>query len=286
MDPSKLKLEMIDQAKRTLLDLGLRYGPRFISALVILVLGILIVRRIVRVMDDWLTKREMEPPLRMLLVRLLTVLLMALVLMLMLQNLGLELLPLFAGLGVAGIGAGLATKGVFSNLVAGLVIIFTRPFRVGEYIAIAGVEGQVKQVSLFSTQLSHTDRSLVVIPNRRIVGEILHNYGSSRQLDLSIGVAYGTDLAEAFARIAAVLGRNERVLQEPAPVVGINTLADSSIAISVKPWVKVVDFVPAGGEIYRELIREFRVANIEIPFPQREVKLLSPVPSALLPASR
>lgn len=286
MDPSKLKLEMIDQAKRTLIDLAIRYGPRVITALVLLVAGIAIVRRIAHAVDSWLDKKGMEPPLRMLLVRLLNVALFLVVLMLVLQNLGIELLPLFAGLGVAGLGAGLATKGVVSNLLAGLTIIFTRPFRVGEYISIAGVEGQVKQVSLFSTHLTHTDQSIIVVPNRKIVGEILHNYGTSRQLDLCIGVAYGTDLATAFAHIAAVLGRSTRVLKEPAPVVGVQMLADSSIAISVKPWVNVADFAFAGGEIYQGVINEFRAGNIQIPFPQCEVKLLGPAPSPVVPPSR
>ncbi len=111
-----------------------------------------------------------------------------------LQNLGVELLPLIAGLGVAGAGIALATQGVLGNVVAGLSIIFSKPFRVGEYIAIAGVEGTVETISLFSTTLAHVDRSRVIVPNRKIVGEILHNYGRIRQLDVSVGVAYDTDI--------------------------------------------------------------------------------------------
>jgi small conductance mechanosensitive channel len=99
-----------------------------------------------------------------------------------LQNLGIELLPLIAGLGVAGAGIALAMQGVLSNVAAGLTIIFTRPFRVGEYIAIVSVEGEVLDISLFSTVLDAPDLSQVVIPNRKIVGEILHNYGKIRQV--------------------------------------------------------------------------------------------------------
>src|SRR4029077_20628158 len=107
-----------------------------------------------------------------------------------LQNLGVELLPLIAGLGIAGAGVALAMQGVLSNVAAGLTIIFTKPFRVGEYISIVTEEGRVGTITTFRTTLSHTDRSRIVIPNRKIAGEILHNYGTIRQLDVTVGVAY------------------------------------------------------------------------------------------------
>ena len=97
---------------------------------------------------------------------------------------------MLAGLGVAGAGIALATQGVLSNVVAGLTIIFTKPYRVGEYIAIVGVEGRVETINIFSTQLTHADRSRIVVPNRKIVGEILHNYGRIRQCELHVGVSY------------------------------------------------------------------------------------------------
>ena len=153
------------------------------------------------------------------------------------QNLGVELLPLIAGLGVAGAGIALAMQGLLSNLFAGLSIIFTRPFRVGEYIGIVGEEGKVETITLFQTTLSHPDRSLVVIPNRKIVGEILHNYGKIRQLDVTVGVAYDTELNQALTVIQEVLRENARVLQDMTPVIGVRLLADSSINIAVKPWV-------------------------------------------------
>src|ERR1039457_5005198 len=136
---------------------------------------------------------------------------------------------MIAGISVAGVGVGLALQGVLGNLVAGLTIIFTKPFRVGEWVEIAGVAGQVKTIELFTTTLLHTDMSRVVIPNRKIIGDILHNYGGIRQLDLSVGVAYGTDLNDATAIVRRVLTGNPRVLKEPVPVVGETMLADSSI---------------------------------------------------------
>jgi small conductance mechanosensitive channel len=191
-----------------------------------------------------------------------------------LQNLGVELLPLIAGLGIAGAGIALALQGVLGNVAAGLTIIFTRPFKVGEYVSIVGEEGRVEAITLFSTTLGHPDRSLVVIPNRKVVGEILHNYGAIRQLDLRVGVAYDTDLGAAIALVKDLLDGNGRVLPDPSPVIQVATLADSSIEIAVKPWVNVPDYGAARGELNRAIVEAFRQRSIVIPFPQREVRML------------
>ena len=191
---------------------------------------------------------------------------------------GMDVTALIAGVGVAGVGIGLAMQGILSNLMAGLTIIFTKPFRFGEYIEIAGVQGQVTSIELFSTTLLHADHSQVIIPNRKIVGEILHNYGHIRQLDLSVGVAYNTNISGALVIVRGVLTRNARVLKEPAPVVGVTMLADSSINIAIKPWTAVGDYGPAQAEIYQAIVEQFRANNIEIPFPQREVRMLTATP--------
>src|SRR5580698_11350511 len=202
----------IDQAKSTLIDLAIRFGPRLLAALLIIIAGIIVSRWLARWLARGLSRIDLEPPVRQLLGRIAWLLSMTLFVILALQNLGVELLPLIAGLGVVGAGLALATQGVLGNVVAGLSIIFAKPFRVGEYIAIAGVEGVVQGISLFSTTLVHVDHSRVVVPNRKIVGEILHNYGRIRQLDVSVGVAYDTDLPRALALIEEVLRANARIL--------------------------------------------------------------------------
>lgn len=276
-----VNLEVVSQAKKTLIDLAIRYGPKVVTAIILLLIGISVTRRVGGLMQSWLTKRELDVPLRQLLVRLASALLFMVFFMMALQNLGVELLPLFASLGVAGVGVGLAMQGVLSNLVAGLTIIFTRPFRVGEYVALAGVSGQVDSITLFSTKLGHTDGSIVVVPNRKIVGDILHNYGKSRQLDLAVGVAYGTDIGKALSIVHEALNQNARVLKDPKPVVQVTLLADSSINIAIRPWVLVGDYVPAPGEIFQAVLLAYQAQGIQISFPQREVRLLtSPAGSA------
>jgi len=175
---------------------------------------------------------------------------------------------------VAGVGIGFAMQGILSNLIAGLTIIFTKPFRFGEYIEIIGVQGQVTSIELFTTTLLHPDQSRVVIPNRKIVGEVLHNYGHIRQLDLMVGVAYGSNLDTVLQVVRGVLSQNSRVLKEPAPGIGVGPLAESCINIAIKPWTSVGDYGPAQAEIYRAIVEQFQAHRISIPFPQREVRML------------
>lgn len=270
------QLATITYLKQKIVDLSIEFGPRALTALLILVAGFFVSRWFVRAFERGLGKLELEPPVRQLLLRLVRLFVMLLFLLLALQNLNVQLLPLIAGLGVAGAGVAFAMQGVLGNLFAGLTIIFTKPFRVGEYVSMVGVEGRVEAVELFNTKLSHPDLSKVVVPNRKIVGEILHNYGKIRQLDVVVGVAYNTDLNAALAAINQVLSQNVRVLKDPSAVVRVRVLADSSINIEVKPWVNVPDYGPAGGEVNKAIVEEFRARNISIPFPQREVRLLNP----------
>jgi len=178
-----IQLDALEQAKSTLIDLAIKFGPKVLVAILIAIAGFYAARWVGKVVNRSLLKFDLEPPVRLLLVRIAGLLVGGIFIIMALQNLGVELLPLIAGLGVAGAGIALAMQGVLGNLAAGLTIIFTRPFRVGEYVALSGVEGQVEAIDLFSTRLSHPDRSIVVVPNRKIVGEILHNYGAIRQLN-------------------------------------------------------------------------------------------------------
>src|SRR6516165_4768386 len=264
----------ISHTKDTLIELAIRFGPRLLTAALILVVGLFISAWVSSWLTRFLGRRDLEPPLRLLLSRIAWALCFLIFALMALQNLGVELLPLLAGLGVVGAGVALATQGVLSNIVAGLSIIFSKPFRVGEYIAIAGVEGVVESITLFNTTLGHVDRSQVVVPNRKVVGEILHNYGRIRQVEVGVGVAYESDLGMVIDLIQGVLRANPRVLQDPPPVVQPMRFGDSSISIAVKPWVAVQDQVQATGEIYAAVLVALRARGVVIPPPQREVRLI------------
>ena len=268
------QLETLDQVKAAVLDMAVRFGPRVLVAILILVVGYIVSRWAGSMLGRMLKRLRLEPPVRSLLVRCGRLIVLGLFAIMALQNLGVELLPLIAGLGVAGAGIALAMQGILGNLAAGLTIIFTEPCQVGDYISIAKEEGEVLDISLSNTTLGHADRSKVVIPNRKIVGEILHNYGRIRQLNVAVGVSYGTDMNVALGAIDEVLRANPHVLQDPAPGIAITRLADSSVVISVNPWVKVPDYIAAVGEVNKAILETFRARNVVIPFPQREVRMV------------
>jgi small conductance mechanosensitive channel len=252
------------------------HGPSLLSALLILVIGIFVARWLGRAARRWLGRSELqlEPPIQMLGARLIRLLVFIFALLIAADTAGIHVTALLTGLGVIGVGVGLAMQSVLGNLMAGLNLIFTRPFRVGEYIELLGVQGRVLNIELFSTTLLSGDRSEIIIPNHKIVGEILRNYGQIRQLSLSVGVAYGADLNVVLGTVRGVLDKNPRVLKDPAPGVGISLLADSSINVSISPWTTVADYGAAQTEIYQAVVESFRTQNISIPFPQREVRLL------------
>jgi small conductance mechanosensitive channel len=276
----------LDNAKNFITHYYFVYGNKVLGAVVILLAGGLAARWLGKLVQRWLDGKQLEPPVKTLIVRVLRLLIFGLTLVIALDEFGVPITTLVAGISVAGVGIGLAMQGVLGNLVAGLTIIFTKPFRVTEYIEIHGIHGTVTQIELFSTTLMHADRSRVIIPNRKIVGEILHNYGTIRQLDLTVGVSYSANVTEAIALIRDILKQNPRVLKEIVPGVGVNLLGDSSINIGVKPWVAAADYGAAQAEIYQTILDQFRTRQIEIPFPQREIRLLNgSVPPARIPAA-
>ncbi len=252
------------------------HGMQILTAIVLMGIGVIVARWAGNLIHRWLRAKAFDEPVSGLIVKVVRLLILGFIGVMALGQMGVQITPLIAGIGVVGVGASLAMQGILGNLVAGLTIIFSKPFTIGEYVELLGVYGQVTEIALFSTTLLHADNSRVIVPNRKIVGEILHNYGNIRQLDLTAGIAYSADLTNALAVVNELLEQNPSVLKEPAPVVGIAALNESSIALAIKPWVKVEDFVPAKAEIYQAVLESFRERKIDIAAPRRDVHLLNP----------
>ena len=187
------------------LSIAMVYGPRVLAAIILLATGYFAGQWAGRASARGLGRYELEPPVLRLVENIVRVAVFALFAIMALQNIGVELLPLIAGLSVVGAAVALATQGVLGNMVAGLTIIFSKPYRVGDFITIAGVTGEVLEIALASTTVGHADLSRVVIPNRKIVGDILHNYGRVRQLAIEVTVPYEADVEQALDTARAVL---------------------------------------------------------------------------------
>lgn len=269
----------METTQSKILNYLIEHGPKLVTAIVIVVAGIIVSGIIGRLAQGWLDRRALEPPVRMLISRIIRLLVLSIFVVIALGTAGVDVTALIAGIGVVGVGVGLAMQGVLGNLVAGLLIIFTKPFRVGEYIEIVGCYGQVNRIELFNTTLVHPDKSRVVIPNRKIAGEILHNYGTIRQHDIIVGVAYNTNLPQAIGIVQNLLKAHPRILKDPAPVVVVKDFADSAINIAVLPWSNLSEFGPTAAELKIAIIEAFRANRIEIPFPQREVRVLNAAPA-------
>jgi small conductance mechanosensitive channel len=254
------------------LGLVVTYGFQVLGAFAILAVGFVAARWLGGLADQRFQK-HMEPPMRLLFVRAIKGLVMAMAVVVALDKFGFSIAPLVAGIGVAGVGVGFAMQGVLGNLVAGLTIIFTKPFRVGEHIEILNEKGDVESITLSSTILVHPDRSRVIIPNRKIVGEVLHNFGTMRQLHLAVYVPHTADLDQVLEAARQVARTNTRVLEDPAPSLGVGAVEAHGIKIAVDPWVRVVDVAPAEAELYRALVETFRSRQIGVPANAYEVRL-------------
>jgi small conductance mechanosensitive channel len=269
------QLRFLDQLTAAAVDATIRFGPKLVVAMVIVAAGYYAGRWVGYALRRALEKFHVEPPVLSLMARVAHLLVLGVFGIMALQNLGVQLVPLIAGLGIAGAGIALAMQGVLGNLVAGLTIIFSQPFRVGDYISIVKEEGVVLDIDLLNTTLGHADLSRVVIPNRKIVGEILHNYGKIRQLAIEVGVSYDTDTRAAIEVVEEALRGDPRVLRDPAPMIRVDRLADSCVVIAVMPWVEAPAYGPAIGEINQAILEAFRARHIVIPFPQRDIRVLS-----------
>jgi small conductance mechanosensitive channel len=270
----------LEHIKTQMMEFGVDYGWRVLGAFLTLLIGLFIARWVGAALKRSLDKHQMEPPVRLLLVRLTRLIILALTLVSVLEKFGVPVTSLVAGIGVAGLGVGLALQGLLSNVFAGLTIIFTRPFRVDEYIELVGVSGQVTSIDLFTTTLIQGDTSQIIIPNRSIVGEILRNYGVIRQLNMTVAVAYDSDISKVLASVNQILATNPRVLKTPAAVVGVLNLGDSAISVYIRPFTKLTDYGPAQAEIYKAVLERFRSDGITIPFPQHQIQLLNPPQAA------
>lgn len=244
---------------------AVQYGMQAVVAIGIFTAGVMGARWAGNLAQQQLERHALEPPVRLLLVRVVKMIVLLFTAVIALDALGVPIAPLVAGIGVAGVGIGLALQGVLSNVMAGLSIIFTKPYKVGEHISLLGVHGDVVMVDLFSTTLVHADHSRVIIPNRKIVGEILHNFGAIRQVHLTVEVAYTTDIDRALAIVREVLAMHTKVLKDPAPSIGVSALGRPAVTIAILPWTAVADYGPTEGEINKAIIERFRAAQIEFP---------------------
>ena len=200
-------------------------------------------------------------------------LLLAFVIIASLEQLGVDTSSLTAIIAAAGLAVGFALQGSLSNFAAGVMIILFRPFRVGEFIEGAGIKGTVREIQIFSTILTTGDNKRIIVPNGQIMSDDITNYSANdtRRIDMVFGIGYEDDLLAAKTTLEEILAAHPKVLEEPATVVNVAELADSSVNFNARPWVKTEDYWDVRADIHEQVKLVFDEKGISIPFPQQDV---------------
>lgn len=250
------------------------YSFQVLAAVIILVAGFVLASWVSKLLLKVLEKRKMDVTLSHFLASIVKGLVIAFAAIIAMGKFGITIAPFVAALGAIAFGATYAVAGPLSNYGAGISIILGRPFVVGDTITVVEVSGVVEEVKLAATVLENEDGVKITIPNKHIVGEILHNSKHQRIIEETVGVAYDCDIDLAIEVIKQVLNAHENVSQEPEPQVGIQAFGDSSINIGYRCFVPTKQYFETLYAINREIFFALKAKQISIPFPQREVRLL------------
>ena len=202
-------------------------------------------------------------------------LLMTLVVISAVQKLGVPTTSFVAVVGAAGLAIGFALQGSLANFAAGVMVIIFRPFKAGDFVEAGGVSGTVEEVQIFATVLKTPDNKRVILPNSAITCGTITNYSTNdtRRVDLVFGIGYGDDIKKAKTVLEDILAQDARVLKDPAPTVAVSELADSSVNIVVRPWVKTPDYWSVHCDVTEAVKQRFDEERLSIPFPQRDIHL-------------
>jgi small conductance mechanosensitive channel len=255
----------------------LQWGGRIVAALLVFFIGRWITTILVGLVTKALDRAKVEPTLTKFLGSLVYMTLVAIVILTAVGTLGVPTANFLAILGAAGLAIGLALKDSLSNFSSGVMLVFFRPFKVGDYVEAGGVAGTVDSISIFNTVIKTPDNRVITVPNSLIYGSTITNYSAepTRRVDLVFGIGYSDDVTRAKAIINDVLAADARILAEPAPTVMLLELADSSVNFAVRPWVNSGDYWAVRGDLLENVKRELERAGLSIPFPQRDVHIVS-----------
>ena len=268
------ELQQLETLYNTLTEFAVTYSFQILGAIFIVAIGAWIAAKVGRFVENLMVGRDIDVTLSRFTGATCKTVVLVLIFIIALGQIGISVTPVVAAIGALGLGAGLAIQGMLSNYAAGFTIILTRPFVVNDTIKVQGVAGLVAEVHLGYTILLDEDNVRIQIPNRLIVGEILHNSASNILVELSIGVAYHSDTDQVIEVIRnAVVGLDD-LESGRAPLVGIDSFGDSSIIVGIRFWAPTDKHYQVKYQANKAIHDALKAASVEIPFPQREVRML------------
>jgi small conductance mechanosensitive channel len=251
------------------------YGLSFIAAIAIFIIGKWIARLVSRIIEKVMVRANVEQTLASFTKNIVYFLLLIFVIIAALNKLGVQTTSFIAIIGAAGLAVGLALQGSLANFAAGVMLILFKPFKAGDYIEAGGATGVVAEVQIFNTVLTTVDNRKVVVPNAKVTGDNIINYTAldKRRVDLVFGISYDDDIKKAKEALERVVSSDSRVLKDPKPMIAVSELADSSVNLVCRPWVKPADY----WDVYFDTLEKGKVelekSGLTIPFPQRDVHI-------------
>jgi small conductance mechanosensitive channel len=270
-------MESVDtnQLLNQIVEIVTVYGLRVVAAIAILIVGRIAAGSLSGAVRKTLQRRETDPTLVGFLTGLVRFGILAFTFIAALGRLGIQTASFVAVLGAAGLAVGLALQGSLSNFAAGVLILLFRPLRVGDFVEAGGTAGSVKEIGILATTMATPDNKKIIVPNSQIMGGTITNFNANgtRRVDLTAGISYGDDIGKAKEILERILREHPKVLQDPAPVVELAALADSSVNFVVRPWTEAADYWRVYWDVTRSIKEEFDKAGVSIPFPQRDVHL-------------
>jgi small conductance mechanosensitive channel len=256
----------------------IEYGTALLLAIVIFYVGRMVVGRIVSVCNRIMLSRGMDETLVNFVCSILRWVGLLFVTIAALSQLGVDTTSLVALLGAAGLAIGLSLQSSLGNFAAGVLLIIFKPFKKGDFVEAGGAMGVIDTVSIFTTTLTTPDNREVIVPNGSIIGGNITNFSArpTRRVDMVFGISYGDNLHKAKTILEEIIAADPRVLAEPAPVITVGALADSSVNFLVRPWVNAADYWPVLWDTTEAVKLRFDEADITIPFPQLELHMPRP----------
>lgn len=269
------QLTMAEQYLDKIVNLGFEYGPQLIGGILVLIFGLWITKFITKGVGKALTKGNVDPSLIPFLKRLTSIILKILVIITVMSMIGIQMTSFIALLGAAGLAIGMALSGTLQNFAGGVIILVFKPFKVGDFIEAQGYMGTVKEISIFTTRLNTVDKKLIIIPNGPLSTGALTNFSAEpqRRVDWTFGMAYGDDVESFKKAIHDFIAEDSRILNDPAPFIGLTELADSSVNFAVRVWVNSPDYWDVFFQMNEKVYQRFADYKLNIPFPQMDVHL-------------
>jgi small conductance mechanosensitive channel len=259
----------------TVLNNLANFGLKVVAAIIILIVGLWLAKKIKSIFSSLLTKKEVDATLVGFFSSMLYGAIVVFVVIAAIGKLGVETTSFAAVIAAAGLAIGLALQGSLSNFASGVLLILFKPFKAGDVIKAGGEIGCVVEVGLLTTELKTPDNVKIIMPNSSIMGGSITNLSvhDTRRVDMTIGVGYGDDLNKAKQIIEDILGSDERVLKDPAPQVAVANLGDSSVDFVVRPWVNSPDFWAFKFDFLKTVKERFDQEGVSIPYPQQDVHM-------------